>query len=212
MVKPLKFCMILIASSLFLQACSKHEPEMPSDTKYDNSENGNNDANKDETLVENLIQNNVSVTCFYSDYSFTFTIKSKLKSRLPYYDIDYGIGHGTVFESAYISVSLGKQAYFYSSSVSGDTETVTLKNPFWFYYVFINQDKEKWTLCERYYDSYMYLKEKGYSKLSSDEKNLYNEIINYLNECQKEVKYSYKPIIEVCVDNKFYPIQSFRMP
>jgi len=212
MIKALKFCMLLIAASLCMQSCGENEPEMPDKSHNNSAENGSSDSNQNGTFDESLIKDNVSVSSSYSDYTFTFTVKSKLKSKLPYSDVEYGIGHGSVYESTYIDVSVGDQAYYYSSSVSGDTETITFKNPFWFYYVFTNKDLDKWTTCEIYYNAYLELKEKDYSRLSSDERDLYDGITNYLDECQREVKRYYRPILAVYVNNKFYPAKSFQIP
>lgn len=208
----LKFCTGLIVALLCLQSCAKDEPNIPGTSHNNSTENSNSDTNQNETSVEGLIKDNVSVTNSYTDYCFTFTVKSKLKSKLPYSEVEYGIGHGSIYESTYINVSVGNQAYYYSSSINNGIETITFKNPFWFYYVFANQDKDKWTKCEMYYKSYISLKEKGYSRLSSEERELYGEITRYLDECQEEVKRYYKPILEICVDGKFYQVKSFQIP
>lgn len=57
-----------------------------------------------------------------------------------------------------------------------------------------------------YYNSYMALVNKGYSNLSSDERALYNNLVDYLEEYYKEATEYYRPAIYVCVNNKFYKV------
>lgn len=105
-----------------------------------------------------------------------------------------------------MNISVGNEAPYYSASGSSNNETITFRNPFWFYYVFVEKDDDKWTLSEMYYNSYMALVNKGYSNLSSDERALYNNLVDYLEEYDKEATEYYRPAIYVCVNNKFYKV------
>lgn len=192
---------------LSLASCGNDEPANPIEPNTP----GQNGGQLNES-VEELVKDNVYVSSSYNDYTFTFTITSTLNDKLPTDRIQYGIGHATSSFSEEINVSVGNQAYYYSASASGKTETITMKNPFWFYYVFADTDKTKWTMCETYYNSYIALKNKGYSKLSFDEKQLYDEAVKYLNDCQKEVKKYYRPTIYVIVNNKYYKVKSYQIP
>ena len=205
------FLMLLAASTLLLScggADEPDEPEYPIDTK----EGGSNQGSTPSVDIEEIIKNNVSVKASYSDYTFTFTITSKAKSKLPSYNVEYGIWHGVSFSKPDTSVSIGSQAYYYSTSTNGDTETIVFKNPFWFYFVFGNTDKDKWTDCEMYYKSYIALANKGLSNLSSSEKSLYNDLVKSLNSYQTEAKTFYRPAIGVTVNSKFYKVSTYQIP
>ena len=161
---------------------------------------------------EALIKDNVTVKCTYSDYMFTFTITSQLKSKLPHEKIEYGIGHFSTSFQPITNVSVGNQAYYYSSTTNGDTEVITFKNPFWFYYVFVDEDKDKWTHSEMYYASYCALINKGLSSLSTIEMSLYHDLSEYLDEYVDEVRPFYMPTAEVVINDRFYAIRGFRIP
>lgn len=203
----LKTLLILIVPILFFAACGEDEPNNPSESDTPGQNGGESSVS-----VDALVKNNVTSSSSYADYTFTFTISSMLKDKLPDDNIQYGVGHETTSFVEVVSVSVGNQAYSYSTSTSGKTETITIKNPFWFYYVFGEKDQEKWVMCSMYYSSYIELKQKGYGKLDPDEKELYDECVKYLNECQKEVKKYYRPTTYVQVNNKFYKLKSYQIP
>lgn len=208
-MKPvLKLLMALIVPSMLsLASCGKDEPNNPADPNSPDQNGGQSNES-----IEAIIADNVNASSSYNDYTFTFTISSTLNDKLPTNSIQFGIGHATSSFSEEILVSVGTQAYNYSSSVNGKVETITIKNPFWFYYVFAAPDQSKWTMCEVFYNSYIELKNKGYNRLSSDEKDLYNEAVKYLNDCQKEARLYYRPTINVIINNKYYKVKSYQIP
>lgn len=201
----------LAISIITLAACGDDEPGYP-DNKTDYPENNEKPNTPQDTDIKGIVSDNVSVRCSYSDYMFTFNIRSAVKSELPSRKIEYGIGHPSVSNSTKESVSVGSQAYYYSISTNNGVDDVTFKIPFWFYFVFSSPDKEKWTLSEMYYASYCALKNQGLSNLSADEKQLYKDLTNYLNELQSEARIYYRPKVYVVVDNKFYNVGSFKIP
>lgn len=203
-MKTLKFLILLAIAfciSWSLAACGE-------DDELDIPNKDENENVKPETSVAEIVQRNTYVNSSYSDYTFNFTITSKVKHNLPNDNVQYGIGHGSTSNTDEVIVSVGSQAYYYTITTNGDTETVTFQNPFWFYYVFTDTDKDKWAMCEIYYRTYMKLKKKGYSQLTSNEKDLYDEVTDYLDECQNEVERYYRPIICVIVNNKYYKIKT----
>lgn len=209
MNKLYKVVSLLIIASWGLISCGEDEPE-----NLDNSQNGNEtetSSKPSDSMIERIVRSNITCSASYSDYTFTFKIKSTVKSKLPSADVKYGIGHGTILGSTIENVSLESQVYDYSSSIKGDVESITITNPFWFYYVFTETDKHKWAECEMYYKSYIALKDKN-SPLSSDEKDLYNSIKKILDEHVRDVKYSYKPSVYVCVNDKFYKLNTYHIP
>ncbi|MDE6611409.1 MAG: hypothetical protein K2K22_02500 [Muribaculaceae bacterium] len=194
-----------------LAACGDDEPEYP-DNNYDYPENNEKPDTPQDSNIKNIVSENTSVKCSYSDYLFTFNIRSTVKSELPTRKIAYGIGHPSASYSADESVSVGEQAYYYSISTKNGVDEVTFKIPFWFYFVFSSPDKEKWALCEMYYASYCALINAGLPNLSADEKTLYNELTKELNEYESEARIYYRPNVYVMVDNKFYKVGSFKIP
>lgn len=199
--------MLAIASALFT-SCGGDDPDNPAEhgTTTENGSSTTNPSTPSDPSIERIVRDNVTVSRTYSDYTYTFVIKSKVKAKLPDANVSYGVGHNTTFNQTMVNISVGNQAYYYSASGSSSNETITFRNPFWFYYVFVEKDDEKWTLSEMYYNSYMALVNKGYSNLSSDERALYNNLVDYLEEYDKEANEYYRPAIYVCVNNKFYKV------
>ena len=208
MYKYLKPILMLVIASVFFTSCGGDDPENPNEPG-NTTENGGtttNPSTPSDPSIERIVRDNVTVSRTYSDYTYTFVIKSKVKAKLPDANVSYGIGHHTIYDQEIVNISVGNQAYYYSTSGPGSNETITFRNPFWFYYVFADQDREKWTVSEMFYNSYMSLANKGYSNLSSYEKELYNDMIDNLEEYEKEAKKYYRPVIYVCVNNKFYKV------
>jgi len=203
---PLFICAIM--SCLALTSCGDDEPDLPKE--IDNPFQ-NEDPSSDVSVTD-IINKHTYVSSQYSDYTFTFEISSTVKNELPDAVVEYGIGHGSSTFKEEIAVSVGEQAYYYNSSFNGVTENITFKMPFWFYYVFVNPDQEKWTICEMYYNSYIELNKMGYSNLSSDQKDLYKSVKSYLDECQEEAKNDYRPIVYINVNGKGYKLGSYRIP
>lgn len=153
--------------------------------------------------IETIIKSKVSVTATYSDYLWHFHVESTLANTFPNHTIKYGIGHGNV--NGNTNVSIGAQAYKYSSYNSGDKQIIDFYNPFWFYYIFgaSTVDKDTYSLCEIYYSSYIALKNKGYSSLTSDEKSLYSDLVSALNKYESATKYAYTPSVQILIDDEY---------
>ena len=178
------------------------------------SDNGNDDNTSTttgtvidgltKTEIERIVKQNVTVKASYSDYMWHFLVESTLAKEFPNHNIAYGIGHGDV--NGNTSVSVGNQAYSYSSYKSGDKLIIEFYNPFWFYYIYgiTPTDKETWSLSEMYYNSYVALKDMGLSNLTKDEKDLYNNLVIYLNKYESTTKYSYTPSIQAVIDDKYF--------
>lgn len=176
-------------------------------TKDEEENNGNSSA-----YIQDIIKNNVSIESNYKDYTFTFVIKSKVKSKLPKAKVEYAVGHRTKdWNEETYNASVGDQAYYYSSYTNGEEETIAIKNPFWFYYEFIDVNN-RFGGCSFYFSSYLALKEKGLSNLSQDEKDLYYDIVDILDEAEKEARKYYTPSIEILIDNKSYTVRTYSIP
>ena len=196
-----------------LSSCSDND-----DTTDNPNNNEEQNQNQEENngyssaYIQDIIKNNVSIESNYKDYTFTFVIKSKVKSKLPKAKVEYAVGHRTkdTNDETY-SASVGDQAYYYSSYTNGEEETITIKNPFWYYYVFID-DNSNFGACSFYFSSYLALKEKGLSNLSPDEKDLYYGIVDILDDAEKEARKYYTPSVEIFIDNKSYNVKTYRIP
>lgn len=199
---------MLLAASSLLFSCGGEEPDNP----YVPDEPTNTEEPEPSVNIEEIVKNNVSVKATYSDFTFTFVITSTVKSKLPSYKVEYAIGHGLSYFKPETLLSVGKDAYYYSSSMSGNTETVTFKNPFWFYFAFGELDKDKWAKCELYYKSYIALKEQGLSNLTSSEKDLYNDLNEYIGEYETEARKYYRPSVGVFINNRYYKVATYSIP
>ena len=67
-------------------------------------------------------------------------------------------------------------------------------------------------ICSFYFPYYLALKEKGLSNLSQDEKDLYYDIMDILDEAEKEARKYYTPSIEILIDNKSYTVRTYSIP
>lgn len=208
MNKPVLFFSMLLAASSLLFSCGGDEPDNP----YVPDEPTNTEKPEPSVNIEEIVKNNVSVKATYSNFTFTFVITSTVKSKLPSHKVEYAIGHGLSFFKPETLVSEGNDAYYYNLTKSGNTETVTFKNPFWFYYVCGEYDGDKWAKCEMYYKSYIALIEMGLSNLTESEKALYNDIIESFTEYEYEVRRYYRPSVEVLVDHKYYKVATYSIP
>lgn len=195
-------------------SCSRERDEPEYDYSFDKTDQSTetpSDNSKDDSKIKSLIDQCVSVNAQYVDYMWYFTIESTLHHELPGRKIEYGIGHGDI--NGKESVSVGDQAYKYSSIDNGRKKIINFTIPFWFYYIFGIEpyDEKAWTRCEMYYASYIFLKDKGLNSLSKDEQDLYRSLQQELNDYENEARLFYKPAVEICVDSKFYLKARYRM-
>lgn len=168
------------------------------------SEDPSNDS--DDTKIKQLIAQNVTVDAYYSEYMWNFNITSTIHNALPGKKIQFGIGHGDI-DGLIEYISLEDDAFYYSYNTSGNVAHITFKNPFWYYYVFSNpSNTELATECGFYYETYRRLTEKGLSNLTNGEYEQYNWLKKFFNEHEAPTKYSYKPSVQILIDNKFYTV------
>ena len=55
-------------------------------------------------------------------------------------------------------------------------------------------------------------KRKRLSNLSQDEKDLYYDIVDILDEAEKEARKYYTPSIDILIDNKSYTVRTYSIP
>lgn len=208
--KNLLVLLIAIILSSF-SSCDPVEPEL--DIPDNNvSAESNEKADMTDAEIEKIINDNISISCKYIDYTFIFSIKSTVKSRLPNDKIRYGISHKSTSFYEIIHVSVEDQAYYYSCNTYNGVDEVTFRIPFWFYYAFVEIDTTELALCEVFYRSYMDLVDKGQANFVYTDQELYDYCVDGLNKSERYVKYDYLPTVSVLVNNKCYEIKSFQIP
>lgn len=148
MYKYLKPIMMLAIASVLFTSCGGDDPDNPAEpgTTTENGSSTTNPSTPSDPSIERIVRDNVTVSRTYSDYTYAFVIKSKVKAKLPDANVSYGVGHNATFNQTTVNISVGNQAYYYSAGGSSNNETITFRNPFWFYYVFVEKDDDKWTL------------------------------------------------------------------
>lgn len=196
--------------AMLLTSCGDDEPEPPTLTGSaaggNNSNAGTTDPGATTPDIRKLITQNVSVTASYRNYTWYVEIRSDLHSVLPGSDIRFGIGHGDV--NGTTRVSVGKDAYKYSASLSGNTYIYQFENPFWFYYLFgagANGSnagyEDEWA-----YKAYRELTARPQQSLTSEERSLLSELTSILDKAERTARYDYSPTVQVAVDGTFHTV------
>lgn len=204
----------LMAMPFALTSCGNDEPDNDF-TQGDSRDEENKEEEPEVTLtyakIKKIVSENVTCKAWYANYMFTFTLTSELKTKLPNEKIEYGIGHDSADGLEEISVSIGKDAYEYSSKRNGDIETITFKIPFWHYYLFVNRDDDISVESGMYYATYKALTERDSSDLSRDDKELLKAMKGYLSSYELNAKKDYRPIVYVIVNNRFYSVGRYKI-
>lgn len=205
------FC---IACSIAVTACGEDEPSNPNEEDPWETEQPSTSepSGPSDSKIRALINEHVSVSASYSEWTWHFHIESSLHKALPDADVQFGIGHGNVYGTT--SISVEDEAYAFSSYTRGDTRIMDFDNPFWFYWVFgqetTEQTKQIWVECSMYYASYFFLKDKGESQWTDDEKNTWQRLKSMLRPYEQEADYYYQPSVGVLIDSKFYSIATYK--
>lgn len=151
--------------------------------------------------IEDLIKSNVYVYSSYSNYVRHIRVRSTLHNVISE-DIEFVVGHGEMSDG---SIALTQQG---QSSNSGNTRILEIDNPFWYYYRFgEGADNGVAAQCQMYYNSYKTLK--GQSNMTSEERELYNYCVDYLDGYEYEAKRYYHPSIQVLIDGELYMIEEW---
>lgn len=207
--------MLAAAFACLTLTCCHEDPEPDPTPSYSfesgsyDSETSNNDEKK---RIEKIVKENVHVTATYSHYMWTFRITSTLKSKLPGKKIQYGIGHHKAVDGEEYWASIDDEAYYYDIVKNGDKETITFKNPFWWYYLWCEKNMYTFSSIDNDYRCYLALMDKGSSEWAREERDLYEYLIDNLNQSEWEVRGDYFPSIEVWCDNQRYVIGSYKIP
>ena len=162
-----------------------------------NSSNGNgNDSSSDPTYE--LVKKNISASVGYGDYSWNISIKSKLARVFPGKSITYGV------ESGYGDYQYYEHFKFNNSNQKNDGNgNFTVSYP-----VFVG---DEYSYEGFVWYSYKALKEKKANgeSLSSDERDLWNEIVKAMNAKEYKAKSTFCGRLYAQFDNKRYVFHSF---
>ena len=193
--KNLKLIAIILAtmmtSTTFI-ACGDSDDEQE---EWNSPDDDNN--NSDPTYQ--LVKNNISASVGYGDYSWNISIKSKLASVFPGKSIVYGVesGYGDYQYYEHFKFS---NSYIQKNDGNGN---MTISYP-----VFVGNEYASETL---YWSSYKALKAKKANgeRLSSDEQDLWNDIVKYMNAKESKAKSTFCGRLYAQFDNKRYVFYTF---
>lgn len=167
-----------------LNSCTKEEVEMIMPPEVDDSSNSGNDVGSSGEAAEEfskLINENVKCSASFSDYFWNVKIESKLGSS-----VSFNIGHGTSYDTNCTVVTSNDENATKTTSTQGNTTITTIREPFYFYFIYRNSYEDSNYLAESrmYLSSFEALKKKESSgiTLSSEEVNLRNELMKALNK------------------------------
>lgn len=177
--------------------------------------NGAAEGTLTEQQLKQLVNKAVSITPRYSDYFWKITIKSKLHTELKNKKNTFGFGCGELYDYTenimYESNLSSNRFCSYRKQMAGDTEIIEIEVPFWYYFIFgKGSDDEIFANCEMFYTSYTALNAQDASNWSVDEKNLYKDLVKYLNEYESTAKWDFQPSIYVHVDGCSVMIARFK--
>lgn len=207
MQKYFKCLLLFLALPLTFMSCGGDEPDNPYEEEW-------NEGDQEPTVldIDAIVRESVSVKGSYDKFTMNFEITSTLSSRLPGKQIRYGIGHDSASPKVNLSVSVEEQAYYFSKKRDGKTDKITFKNPFWYYYIWVDHDGDKLAECQLYYSSFMALDQKGYSHLGKDDKEFYDDLFFLLSKYEKDAKYDYRVKVGVLVDGTWFPVYTYKIP
>lgn len=160
--------------------------------------------------IEKIVKANIDIKASYSDYVTTFVISSKIESKLPAdYEVEYGIAHTPATTVSKLPTTIGDECWQYSEANKGNTKTVTIKNPFWYYYCWGAENKTIFGTCALFMESYQSMKGKPLSGFSDSERELWDTINEDLNYYEAQAKKYYKQEIRVVINDIAYPVATY---
>lgn len=183
----------MIVSSTFV-ACGNSDEEQD---EWYSPDDGDDNNSSDPTFE--LVKKNTSASVSYGDYSWNITIKSKLASVFSDKSIVYGVesGYGDYQYYEHFKFS---NSYIQKNDGNGN---MTISYP-----VFVGNEYASESL---YWSSYKALKAKKTNgeRLSSDEQDLWNDIVKYMNVKENKAKSTFCGRLYAQFDNKRYVFYTF---
>ena len=183
----------MISSSTFV-ACGSSDDEQ--NEWYSPDANGNNN-NSDPTFE--LVKKNTSASVSYGDYSWNIVIKSTLSSVFPGKSIVYGV------ESGYGDYQYYEHFKFNNPYIQKDNGNgnMTISYP-----VFVGNEYANESMYWRSYKALKAKKANG-ERLSSDEQNLWKDIVKYMNAKESKAKSNFCGRLYAQFDYKRYVFYTF---
>lgn len=199
-IRSIKLFAILLAammSSSTFVACGSSDDVQNEWYSPDTDDDFGNNNNSDPTL--DLVKKNTSASVSYGDYSWNIAIKSKLSSVFPGKSIVYGIESGYGNYQYYEHFKFNN-SYTQKNDGNGD---MTISYP-----VFVGNE---YAIETMYWNSYKALKAKKANgdRLSSDEQDLWNDIVKYMNAKESKASSNFCGRLYAQFDNKRYVFYTF---
>ena len=186
----------MLSSTTFV-ACGGSDDEQDEWYSPDDGDDYGNNNSSDPTFE--LVNKNTSASVSYGDYSWNITIKSKLASVFPGKSIVYGV------ESGYGDYQYYEHFKFSNSYIQKNDGNGNMNIS---YPVFVGNEYASESL---YWSSYKALKAKKANgeRLSSDEQDLWNDIVKYMNAKESKAKSTFCGRLYAQFDNKRYVFYTF---
>lgn len=191
----LMILVIMLGTVVTTSSCGKDDETDSHDLNH--NEKGEDDNNDNNDTVDELIKKNISATVSYGDYSWNISIQTKLSNIFPDKTIIYGV------ESGY-----GYYKYYEHFKFDDDNQKNDGKgNIVVCYPVFVGSEYAEESM---YWDSYKVLKtKKATYGLTSDEKELYNSCVTYMNEKEYKAKSTFCGRLYAQIDDERYFFYAF---
>ena len=205
-----KFFSFLITATLLLSlgtlsACEDDDPSSDNTPQWGNANNGGGSQSPN---IEQIISQNVSVSSYYSNYAYHISLSTHLQTALPGKSISYGI----LFQ--YTQDCPG---YYFTSRFTQNQDYGPVRvaiNASKTQYdliccIFVDADHSPYIDESFYWSSYLTLEEKmaNGESLSNSERDLYNEVVKYMNEAENKVKRQLIAELFVEIDGKAYALK-----
>lgn len=214
------FVIILMMSFnlLLLPSCGGGEDDDPDQGLVwgdDDDEYEDDDEDDWDSEVKSLIKGSIK----YQEYAFQISVTSDFERKHPYENVEYTVIHGSPYRedgfsfefSSYYKFGLDYTSYSPTVKVEGCYPVFVYYAVQDLYYPESSYDRKNtysdmFELCAMYYSSYLELKEK--SNLSSDGKDLYNEIVKTFKQAEKDAKGDYNLSLVAYINGKPYRLAS----
>lgn len=201
-VKVLLFASLVVVAGASITACGGDGGYDAEDTGFpddDGDDSGNSGGTGGSSSTYDILKRNISASASYSDYGWNISIKSNLADVFPAKTIIYGVesGYGTY---KYYEHFTFKNEYLQNDDGKGNMSVS--------YPVFVG---DEYALEMMYWPSYKALKNKKAhgETLTSDERDLWNDIVKDLNANEYKAKSSFCGRLYAQFDNTRYVFYTF---
>lgn len=196
-IKILAFMLLSLTFALGFTACGddddNDEPDIPNQGNTNNNSGSSGESNNSSSSDD--IKSYVNATCSYKDYYWYVSIASTLESQYPGKSTTYSVGYApyNASEAWTINPPSGQRdLQSYTQRSSEGVTYVEIVQPFYYFFIALAADEN----TDEYNDiiemSYRYLRvlrelsEK--SSLTSEERALRNDCIEYLDKQERQAR------------------------